>query len=388
MKPRIFFASSGRAKLLALELADKLNARAKVDNVSIERALWWETILPGESTLFGLIDECKKSHFAAVLLTEEDITLKKGEEVAAPRDNCVFELGLFTGALGLEPKRCFIITSAKKDALPSDLDGITFVPILDLQDGKITEDVSESLDTAAKTILKVIRKLGLYDRPQVPIVSDEGLMEYEKLEREHGHLLQGSRVLISSKQPIETSSPFATRVHTNITEDIRYRYFFHADVRAKAVIAQLIWELGTVGVKGTTLPEKKKGMEEDKKKVSENLETIQQSLGIYFLSQAPPFHLCIHNSDRVEHARCYLRYPDENQPPRFVDWCRGEKAKALADDLLDMRKEDGTACVFQSTKDFDLRVEGKSFATKLRQAVVAKFPALFEEKVGEVCFGK
>jgi predicted nucleotide-binding protein len=65
-----------------------------------------------------------ESDFAALLLTPDDMTANRGTKKASPRDNTVFELGLFMGALGRD--RAFIVTPKGVDLkLPTDLLGMT-----------------------------------------------------------------------------------------------------------------------------------------------------------------------------------------------------------------------------------------------------------------------
>lgn len=68
----------------------------------------------------------KVSHeadFAVLVLTPDDVTTSREAEKLAPRDNVVFELGLFIGSLGRE--RCFLVHEQRPDLkLPSDLLGV------------------------------------------------------------------------------------------------------------------------------------------------------------------------------------------------------------------------------------------------------------------------
>jgi hypothetical protein len=63
------------------------------------------------------------SDFAVLVLTPDDYTTSREVERLSPRDNVVFELGLFFGRLGRD--RCFLIQQRDLDLkLPSDLLGI------------------------------------------------------------------------------------------------------------------------------------------------------------------------------------------------------------------------------------------------------------------------
>ena len=68
----------------------------------------------------------QKFDFAALILTPDDSVVSRGKNVPAARDNVIFELGLFLGALG--PERVFIIhPRGKAPRLPSDLAGVTLL---------------------------------------------------------------------------------------------------------------------------------------------------------------------------------------------------------------------------------------------------------------------
>ncbi len=57
-----------------------------------------------------------------LILTPDDLVLMRGEATKVARDNVLFELGLFMGALGRD--RTFIVCE-ESVTLPSDLAGIT-----------------------------------------------------------------------------------------------------------------------------------------------------------------------------------------------------------------------------------------------------------------------
>ncbi|MGC1812502.1 MAG: TIR domain-containing protein, partial [Solirubrobacterales bacterium] len=118
-KPRIFLGSSGKqAKLL------KAITRGLEDVVDVEP--WTTTFNPGRSTLDRLVELSQEVDFAAFVFAQDDWTMSDSSETgqASPRDNVVFEAGLFGGALGM--RRTFIL-HAKGAKLPTDLLGMTAV---------------------------------------------------------------------------------------------------------------------------------------------------------------------------------------------------------------------------------------------------------------------
>jgi Predicted nucleotide-binding protein containing TIR-like domain len=118
-KPRIFLGSSGQqAKLL------QAITRGLEDVADVEP--WTTTFNPGRSTLDRLVELSQEVDFAAFVFAQDDWTTTGASPSgqASPRDNVVFEAGLFGGALGI--RRTFIL-HAHGSKLPSDLLGLTSV---------------------------------------------------------------------------------------------------------------------------------------------------------------------------------------------------------------------------------------------------------------------
>src|SRR6516165_4879059 len=113
-KPRIFLGSSGKQARLLQAITRGLEDVADVEP-------WTTTFNPGRSTLDRLVELSQVVEFA-----QDDWTTTEASPSgqAAPRDNVVFEAGLFGGALGM--RRTFII-HANGSKLPSDLLGLTSV---------------------------------------------------------------------------------------------------------------------------------------------------------------------------------------------------------------------------------------------------------------------
>ena len=118
-KPRIFLGSSGKQARLLQAIT-----RGLEDVTDVEP--WTTTFNPGRSTLDRLVELSQEVDFAAFVFAQDDWTTTEASPSgqAAPRDNVVFEAGLFGGALGM--RRTFII-HANGSKLPSDLLGLTSV---------------------------------------------------------------------------------------------------------------------------------------------------------------------------------------------------------------------------------------------------------------------
>ena len=114
MKPRIFLGSSGKQAKLVQALTRGLEEICEVEP--------WTTVFnPGVSTLERLLELTREVDFAAFVFAQDDWTSNPSDSTAqgqaSPRDNVVFEAGLFGGALGI--RRTFIL-HAGGSKLPSE----------------------------------------------------------------------------------------------------------------------------------------------------------------------------------------------------------------------------------------------------------------------------
>src|SRR5687767_11907056 len=123
-KSRIFLGSSGKQAKLLQALTRGLEDVAHVEP-------WTTSFNPGTSTLERLLELTREVDFAAFVFAQDDWTTSSPSASsqtesgqASPRDNVVFEAGLFGGVLGM--RRTFIL-HAHGAKLPSDLLGLTCI---------------------------------------------------------------------------------------------------------------------------------------------------------------------------------------------------------------------------------------------------------------------
>jgi hypothetical protein len=122
-KPRIFLGSSGQQAKLLAALTRGLEDVAEV-------VPWTTSFNPGTTTLERLIELTHEVDFAVFVFAQDDWTTKGAAHdpaaagQASPRDNVVFEAGLFGGVLGM--RRTFIL-HANGAKLPTDLLGLTAI---------------------------------------------------------------------------------------------------------------------------------------------------------------------------------------------------------------------------------------------------------------------
>jgi predicted nucleotide-binding protein len=118
-KPRVFLGSSGKQADLLEAIARGLEDVADVEP-------WTTAFNPGRATLDRLVELSQEVDFAAFVFAQDDWTTTDAPQSgqASPRDNVVFEAGLFGGSLGI--RRTFIL-HASGSKLPTDLLGLTSV---------------------------------------------------------------------------------------------------------------------------------------------------------------------------------------------------------------------------------------------------------------------
>jgi predicted nucleotide-binding protein len=113
----------------------------------------------GGTFIESLVNALPRFDFAAVVLTPDDLVTSRDVTVFGPRDNAVFELGLFMGRLGRS--RTFVIRPSGNDLkLPSDLTGLTTVAYdWPRADGNFQAAVGAACDS----IRGMIRSLGFIE---------------------------------------------------------------------------------------------------------------------------------------------------------------------------------------------------------------------------------
>lgn len=129
-RPRAFIGSSTEGLPMALAVQELLDSVA-------ECTVWNQGVFsPGATYIESLQDARLVHDFAVIVATPDDEATKRGKTAAVPRDNLLFELGLFSGALGRA--RTFLVLPADgAPELPSDLSGVTVAKYRSRSDGNL-----------------------------------------------------------------------------------------------------------------------------------------------------------------------------------------------------------------------------------------------------------
>lgn len=87
--------------------------------------VWTDNVFkPSQGTMESLEGKLATADFAVAVFSADDRIESRGVEKVAPRDNTVFELGLFAGAIGRE-RSFFAVQKGADIKVPSDLAGIS-----------------------------------------------------------------------------------------------------------------------------------------------------------------------------------------------------------------------------------------------------------------------
>lgn len=149
-EPVVFIGSSSEGLNVA-EIIDK-----ELKKVAITQ-LWTadDTFQLSKTTIEDLMRVAKEIDFAVLVLSPDDITISRSKVNNSPRDNVIFELGLFMGALSRE--RAFIVMPDKKLVKrPSDLEGIN-CSLYKCQKGT---SLKRNLNSCIKRLITHIKNLG------------------------------------------------------------------------------------------------------------------------------------------------------------------------------------------------------------------------------------
>jgi len=213
-KPSVFIGSSSENLEFARAIRSLLAQDAEV-------TVWQEgTFSVGSVTLEVLLQS--KFDFAVLVLAPDDVTTSRADTMASPRDNVIFELGLFMGRLGR--KRTFMVSPREGSVkLPSDVAGVQ-PAYYDWP--RSDHDVRAAVGPACDDIRRAIRTLGLWegrlgvhiqavedrqDRQQQTIDALTFVVAHFLPDTEFGHL-----------ERLVSEQPFPYQMHAGFEAELRH----------------------------------------------------------------------------------------------------------------------------------------------------------------------
>lgn len=150
--PVLFIGSS----VEGLQIAQEIQLGLKHAKIKVRPWSMPGVFGPGGVPVDDLIREVDNSDFAAFIFGPDDKLFSREEVYDAPRDNVVFELGMFIGRL--DRNRSFIIKDQHADIkIPSDLLGVTPITYV----SKPGEDLAAPASTVCTELRKIITAIGV-----------------------------------------------------------------------------------------------------------------------------------------------------------------------------------------------------------------------------------
>lgn len=147
--PRVFIICS----VEALDIARAIETQLEHDKVFVK--IWTDGVFRASKYPIESLEEQLDESDFAIAIAQPDDTVKtsRGKEKNTPRDNVIFELGLFVGRLGrlrsilLEPR-------GEEVHLPSDLSGLTTIGY------RTDRDWQSNVSVACTRLREVFKELG------------------------------------------------------------------------------------------------------------------------------------------------------------------------------------------------------------------------------------
>lgn len=147
-KPAVFIASSSEG----LRFAEYIYISLRRNDV-VPRIWSCGVFESGKTTIENLAKAAGESDFAVIVTSKDDIIKSRGAKNTSPRDNVIFELGLFMGALSRE-RTLVLVPKGVDFKIPSDLLGMTHIPYAFSTHGKVANSLREPIKVIRKQIAK------------------------------------------------------------------------------------------------------------------------------------------------------------------------------------------------------------------------------------------
>lgn len=155
-RPSLFVGSSSEGLAIAQHVQVLLDSVCEVE-------LWTQGVFGlSQGTLESLLLAVERFDFAVLVLTPDDLALSRGTAKQAARDNVIFELGLFVGAIGRD-RTFMLFDRTNPPALPTDLAGITAATFQQHSSGNL----EAALGAPCTKIQNVITRLGVRESQKI-----------------------------------------------------------------------------------------------------------------------------------------------------------------------------------------------------------------------------
>jgi hypothetical protein len=214
-KPSLFIGSSSSKEGLDAARAIEVNLQHDTEVTLWNRGVFGLNI----GTLEALVNALDRFDFAILVITPDDVVTSRDVTSQAPRDNVMFELGLFMGRLGRG--RTFAVCNDTRDMkLPSDLAGVTLARF---DAGRSDHNLIAAVSPACTMIRQFIRDLGVSETKGMARLTT-ATTQIEGLSEQVTHiinLLARSRVLELEVISKQFGRVLPADFHEKILKDLR-----------------------------------------------------------------------------------------------------------------------------------------------------------------------
>jgi hypothetical protein len=215
VKPSVFIGSSSEGLEFARAVRSLLAHDAEV-------TMWNEGLFGlGDTFIETLVNGLQRFDFAILVLTPDDLISSRDLEMFSPRDNVIFELGLFMGHLGRA--RTFMLHQAHaRLKIPSDLSGVTTATYEWPREDK---SYRSAVGAACDSIREVIRDLGVSDVKTSKEISNIKSRQ-DTIETRVRTLQLVTKGLVSEFEyeklrGLAAGGPFMVRFHNDMYEELK-----------------------------------------------------------------------------------------------------------------------------------------------------------------------
>jgi SAM-dependent methyltransferase len=176
---------------------------------------WTSAFDPGDMTAEALVAHAKTMGAAVVVLTGDDATESRGEGYCSPRDNLIFEAGIFISQLGLGR---VLLLSEQAAKMPSDLLGVT------LKLFKGPDESGQMTDVKMRSLANAISEFIERAVRETELVEDNAVTRAVKttLERAESSIEQVRDVIAGRSFPAEgVKLPDPTNAYLDGVKEVR-----------------------------------------------------------------------------------------------------------------------------------------------------------------------
>lgn len=213
--PKIFIATTSEtmSEDWFVDALTDVNREIEKQRYEIDLQPWDIASKPGDITAETLIERAHESLGAIVVLTGEDYTRSRGEGGPAPRDNLIFEAGLFICDLGLKH---VLLLREKDTRWPSDLHGVEWREFV-----KPSGDQDGAASIRSRAVAKEIRAFVNYVAQPIKSVHSRALRQSSTQFSRQSRELKADVHVPSSEEPTRVRVRDVTSVYLDAVNSVR-----------------------------------------------------------------------------------------------------------------------------------------------------------------------